>query len=61
MNREIREAGDTADAVRELVRIAEPGIRRLDKGLADKVKKMGEAAGEVSKHIEERTSPTTKG
>lgn len=59
MNREIREAAETADAVRELVRVAEPGIRRLDKGLADKVKKMGEAAGEVTKHIIERAGPTT--
>jgi len=48
-----------AEHVQEIVKTQEPGLRRLDKGLADKVKKMGEAAGEVSKHIKERRGPAT--
>ena len=59
MKREIEELEYHANDIERTVRIREPGIRRLDKGLADKLKKMGEAAGEVTKHIRERKGPTT--
>jgi hypothetical protein len=59
MNEKIDTVEYVAEQVIEKVQRDLPGVQRLDKGLADKLKKMGDAATEVVKHVQERRGPAT--
>lgn len=59
MKRDLADAENFAENVKRSADFIEPSVRRLDKSLADKVKKLGDAAGEVVKHVRERKQPAT--
>lgn len=48
-----------AGRIKKVVQEQERLVRKLDRELADKLKRVGDAAGEVEKHIKERRRPTT--
>lgn len=57
MNPILEEAHNEAEYIKERVKRLAPKVTPLDPQLGEKLRRVGESAGEVATHIEKRSSP----